>query len=912
MEKCKKEILYETFNYFASYDFLNKNDIAFILNNVDMLIDYYYMIQNDYILFLPKSYFNISKIVPYSLFCFTKNAQSDIKLKDALEEYNITLIQSEKINEFNYLLQLINRFHKNYSNNDFIENYVMKIGELLYKENKKVKYYLLTHYKCKEYYFYENLYLPYTLYKKIQLSKIVQFISLEHYAYKKNEYMLRSFSQVAEELGATKIHISYNYIKDDEKIMKLGILNKSLINKKSNKHDNNIEFDFTYSENNYINLNEFLLNGKILNENKFLLSKEDYESNIELKYLINARCRNFIEKYYTQFKSSTINNKELNIFLTLKDFNINIENQNIISETIETNLQIDFLNLLNHMNLVDGGNIYPLKEGYIYLKQIISQENIFIKYINFLKAHLHAIQNKYVYLAYNYEYIDNVMKIYHQCIELNFTESELNICVQNYWNNQSEWYHFTLLRDIILVGNDNNNDKLHFITFQYMNIFKNKYNILKKIEKYLYNIIDNVIENQITESINNYINDGYSSEEEIKREQEKLLNKKKKIEKNKANETKVKENETKIEENETKVKENETKIEENTENVEKVEENETKIGENDIILINKIQNFINNNKNSLINNLMSINDYITNIKNKLNSYSYLEDNIEISEIEQNDFINLYLKYIQYIKTSKIKNNVGESFINRSNKYDFDNNNFKQKLKNNLFQKKVIDIVIKGIKGSFYYEDGLSNNIKNIDKLNKSIENVINYYFSDELFLLQDLLLHDMFNAEKYKIIDIHKFIKELIKLLSKYYISNFNNINEKNKENKNETNKLNNKRESTIHDSIQRHMDNNSSPLIINNNKEEISILDETLNIFIKFIYKEIPKEEISEHDLKELINKNFSLNYLLTNYRKHRLFYSYDDYKKIIILLKKNIKNDLYNIKEIKEIKEIKDIKEI
>ncbi len=875
MEKCKKEILYETFNYFASYDFLNKNDVAFILNNVDMLINYYYMIQNDYILFLPKSYFNISKIVPYSLFCFTKNAQSDIKLKDALEEYNITLIQSEKINEFNYLLQLINRFHKNYPNNNFIENYVMKIGELLYKENKKIKYYLLTHYKCKEYYFYENLYLPYTLYKKIQLSKIVQFISLEHYAYKKNEYMLRSFSQVAEELGATKIHISYNYIKDDEKIMKLGILNKSLINKKSNKHDNNIEFDFTYSENNYINLNEFLLNGKILNENKFLLSKEDYESNIELKYLINARCRNFIAKYYTQFKSSTINNKELNIFLTLKDFNINIENQNIVSETIETNLQIDFLNLLNHINLVDGGNIYPLKEGYIYLKQIIYQENMFIKYINFLKAHLHAIQNKYVYLAYNYEYIDNVMKIYHQSIELNFSESELNTFVQNYWNNQSEWYHFTLFRDIILLGNDNNNDKLHFITFQYMNIFKNKYNTLKKIEKYLYNIIDLIIENQITESINNYINDGYSSEEEIKREQEKLLNKKKKVEESKES----KESEKKIEESE----ENETKVEESK--------------ENDIILINKIQDFINNNKNSLINNLMSINDYIKNIKNKLNSYSYLEDNIEISEIEQNDFINLYLKYIQYIKTSKIKNNSDESFINRSNKYDFDNNNFKQKLKNNLFQKKVIDILIKGIKGSFYYEDGLSNNIKDIDKLNKSIENVINYYFSDELFLLQDLLLHDMFNAEKYKIIDINKFIKELIKLLSKYYISNFNNINEKNKENNNETNKLNNKRESTIHDSIQRHMDSNSSPLIINNNKEEVSILDETLNIFIKFIYKEISKEEISEADLKELINKNFPLNYLLTNYRKYRLFYSYNDYIKIINVLKQK---NLFNIKEI------------
>ncbi len=860
MENCKKEILYETLHYFASYDFLTKNDIIFIINHIDIVIKYYYMINNEYILFLPKSYFHISKIIPNSLFCFVKNAQSDIKLKDALEEYNITLIQSEKINEFNYFLNLINRFHKNYPLSDFIENYIMKVGQLLHKNNPKVKYYLLTHYKSKEYYFYENLYLPYTLYKKIQLSKIVQFISLEHYAYKKNEYMLRSFSQVAEELGAIKIHISYNYIKDDEKISKLGVLNKSLINKKNDKHDNNIEFDFTYSENNYINLNEFLLNGKILNENKFLLSKEDYESNIELKYLINARCRNFIEKYYTQFKSSTINNKELNIFLTLKDFNINIESQNIISETIETNLQIDFLNLLNHINLVDGGNIYPLKEGYIYLKQLLLQEESYIKYINFLKAHLHAIQNKYVYLAYDYEYIDNVMKIYHQCIELNFNECELISYISEYWKNKSEWYHFTLLRDIILLGNDNINDKIHFVTFQYMNIFKNKYNILKKIETYLYTEIDNIIENHITESINNYINDdGYSSEEEMKREQQKLLNEKNKIKE------KIKKEENKKEIKEE-VKEDEDKEEKKS----------------DLMLMNQFNSFINNNKSTLINNLMNINDYIANIKNKLNGYTYLEDSVEINEDEENSFINLYLKYIQYIKTNTIKNNREDSFNNRNNKYDFDNNNFKQKLKNNLFQKKVINIIIKGIKGSFYYENGLSNNITNIDTLSKTIESVINYYFSDELFLLQDLLLHDMFDAEKYKIIDINKFVKELIKVLSKYYISNFNHMNEKSfKE------KKNNKNESTIHDSIQPHIDNNLSPLIIDN-KEKISILDESLNIFIKFIYKEIAKEEINEYDLKEKIKNEFSLNHLLTNYRKYRLFYSYNDYIKIIELLKK------------------------
>ena len=55
--------------------------------------------------------------------------------------------------------------------------------------------------------------------------------------------MLRSFSQIAEELGAIKIHIIHHYLKDDEKISKLGIVNKSLIQKRSNKDENQLEFE---------------------------------------------------------------------------------------------------------------------------------------------------------------------------------------------------------------------------------------------------------------------------------------------------------------------------------------------------------------------------------------------------------------------------------------------------------------------------------------------------------------------------------------------------------------------------------------------------------------------------------------------------------------------------------------------
>ncbi len=828
MEECKKKILIETFDYFSEYnDFLNKNDILFIMNHIEMFIEYYNMIHNDYILFLPKSYFYIIKQIPSCMNCFLKN-ESNTYLKTVLEEENVTLISYEKKNEFIYLMDLINRFHKKNPQNDFIENYMMKIGKILYTLNpKNNKYYLLTYYKPKEYYFYENNILPFTLYKKIKLSHIIQFISLEHYAYKKNEYMLRSFSQIAEELGAVKIHISNHYKREDEKILLLGLTDNHIKNKKEYKDKQKVEFDFEYSENNYINLNEFLLNGKILNENKFLLCKDDYESNIELKYLINARSRNFIEKYYTQFKNSTLNNKEIHIFLTLKDYHINIQNQNICSEKIETNLQIDFLNVLDHTNLIDGSNIYPLKEGYIYLKQILLKENDFRKYINFMKAHLHAIQNKYVYLAYDYEYIDEIMKIYHQSIELNFEEKEFIIYISKYWENQNEWYHFTLLRDIILLGNDNLNDKIHFVTFQYMNIFKNKYNMLKKIEDYLNSVIDEIINEHITNSINKYnLNEeDYASDEELQKDKEKIKKKEKmKVEKK-----------------------------------EEYENNE---------YLNKFNDFIHNNmKNENI-------DYITMLKNKLNNYQFLEDNVQIDDKEGDDVSSLYFKYS---KSKSIKNMMIEN-VN----YDFDIHIFKEKLKNNYFQKRIIELIIKGIKGSFYYENGISNNIKNNNELKKIINNVIKYYFQDEINILQKLVLQNMFKAKDYPIINIIVFIEEL---LNKYYNNGEIEIKIERKKERMKSIEPNNK---AIHDSIQPHIDDNSSPKIMNDDNEEICILSEVKNIFIKFIYKEITKEEIKEDDLLKKINERFTLHYLLTNYRKHRLFYTYEDYILFIKEIKK------------------------
>ncbi len=889
-EKCKKgkkekekeeKILWETLHYFSSYDFLNKNDFLFIMNHIDILIYYFYMIHNEYILFLPKVQFYIAKEVLSSsyassclLSCFVKKP-STLQLKDALEPFHITLIPSEKMHEFNYFLQFINQFHKKHPYNDFIENYISKIGEILHKTDPKVKYYLLSHYKPKEYYFYENTYHSNILYKKIQLSRIVQLISLEHYAYKKSEYMLRAFSQIAEELGAVKIHILHNYVKDDEKISKLGIVNKSLIQKRSNKDENQLEFDFTYSDHNYMNLNEFLLKNKILNENKFLLSKEEFESNIELKYLISARCKNFIEKYYTQFKSSTINNKELNILFTLKEFQMNLDHLNIISEHIETTLQIDFMNVSDHTSLIDGGNIFPLKEGYIYLKQMILHEQNFIKYVNFLKAHLHAIQNKYVYLNYDYEYIDSVMKIYHQSIELNFKENEFVEYIANYWNNNSEWYHFTLLRDMLLLGNDNINDKIHFVTFQYMTIFKNKYTMLRKVEKFLTTFIDQLMDVHISYALMMY------NEEDNDRDREREKEKDKKTE-DQANSDDGQSDDEKREE--------QLRCQKRAAQVALKNHDDTSIMQH---IDETVLNFIKNRSESK--NV----DFSKKFQNYMQGYQLFEDDEDqMSESEskskreskresenkknhyekEKEKESLYLEYTHYVK-SKSKNTSMHPYDSFHTSTDQSNHLstqlFKEKLKKSLFQKRVIDLILKGIKGSFYYENGISNNINHMEELTKIIVNVIAYYFQDEVDLLQELCFHNLFEVEKLTLIDIRLFIHNLSQMSAKYYINNYQ-YHEDHHEVKKQKYLLKN-----LHDSIQPYNDDTSSPLLLEKKKSRITILQEAQNIFTKFILDEVG--ETKRDLLITYIDKHFSLPYLLKNYRKYRLFYIYDDYQKVL-----------------------------
>ena len=590
-----------------------------------------------------------------------------------------------------------------------------------------------------------------------------------------------------------------------------------------------------------------MLYDKIMNENKFWLSKEDFESNIELKHLISSRCKNLIEQYYTQFKVHSLNSKELNIYFILKDFQIDIFHQYILSETIETSIKIDFLNILNHTHLIDGGNIYPLKEGYIYLKNILNSPNnssSHLLYIHFLKAHLYGIQNKHIYLAYDCNYIHNVMKIYHQCIELNFSESEFVDYIQKYWNLQSEWYHFIQLRDIILKGNDNDNNKLYFISFQYMNIYQNKYNMIDFFEKYLFNKIDSFILSHIHKNIESFLQNKYSLDNLIDYDSD-------------------------DEKNILKTQFNESQFKINSKNDSK----------NNTISIENIQNLLKN-KNSF---KYSLSELEKMWSSSLSNYVLFEDN-DNSNLLNNDIIQFYLDYVDFINNKK-----DDSYkYSYSNKFDI--SSFKLFLQKEKFSEKIIKLILKGIKGSFYYIHGISNNLDNIQELQKVIYDVILYYFRDEIKNLRSICTIQIAFLQKYKIIDIQDFILELIQSLLKYYLLQNNFYLNKFiiEQNKSPTN---------MHDSFQIFNKDDSSPISLTK-KENIpqidvkknTYIDDATKIFIKFLSKEIkvPNEESEKDEYQNFLKKiknEFPLDKLLLNYRKHRVFYTYENYLHFISL---------------------------
>lgn len=477
------------------------------MNMIYMLQIIYY----DYIIFLPNQYFL------QSILYWNRKG----KFLKYLEKYNIIYFPWEKKSVLLYLINLYNEFIKN--TKEDIQKLVFKdlflknnylFEERYFKDNKNFKYKIYQQLKWKEIYIQDANIEVNVFYKKIRFSNQELFLNFNQYSTKKIEYKLRSFCQIAEELGAEKIELEYTFYKNisSELYNSIKGIDMNIGIKVNKKEDNGekIHLTFEYPSNHiHINLNKYHLIHKILKENQFLISKDEFDADVELKYLIDARCTNFILKYNTQFSIESCNFIERKIFTEAHRYGIEMDSSIMENKSIQLSIYVEFYPLNDNYQIIDGTNIHVMREGFLFLMKMLNDPNYqdeqkYMKMIQFIKSHFYAIENKWIDLPYEYLFRDKILKIYKQMIEQNFQIDEILTYVEQYFKKNIGWNSFLHLRDILLKGNhDLEIDKLNFVTTQYYDIITSKKNILDNIQNFIHK--DIFIELNILYAFDDYL-----------------------------------------------------------------------------------------------------------------------------------------------------------------------------------------------------------------------------------------------------------------------------------------------------------------------------------------------------------------------------------------------------------------------
>jgi hypothetical protein len=443
---------------------------------------------------------------------FTKH-----KVLKYFDKYDILYLNYHKKDEVLEIMNLINIFIKNASENDknnFMESF----------SNNKMK-------KLKINYFLENIIELNTLYKKISFSNEEIFISFDNYIFKKMEYKLRVFCQIAERLGANVINIEYDskFANNFDASVSASIVSSAEAGgsvKNNTKNNGKINLTFSYSNFYYnLNLNKFYIYEIIKNEEKFFITNDDFNSDIDLKFLIDARCINLIEKYNTNIIINRVNEMERKIFSKVHNYGINMNYSNTKTDYVNIKISIEFLDIYKQPKCIIGNNIYVLREGFRQIVNIINEDiNIDKKAITkkkkffeekyyrrlffFLKNHVHSMSKKY-FIDEDYKDVSNIKQYFEDILMLNFTEHERDELFYEYFNinNNVVYKDFIDFRNILLFGNDSNKiDKFTFTSFQY--------HLYRTEMEYLSSYITKYIEQSYDKLLNIY-KDNYKITDEI-------------------------------------------------------------------------------------------------------------------------------------------------------------------------------------------------------------------------------------------------------------------------------------------------------------------------------------------------------------------------------------------------------------
>jgi hypothetical protein len=530
-KEWKKTIKYSVdVNKELLFDIIKSNDLA---NKI--LSNYIHFVQfkNTKI---PRNFVNIIDLIKYEYVIFLSNTYfkfSNNSLLKYFRKYDICYLNySEKNNIIDNAI-FLNNFIDNINENNL---YNFKCAINIDKSIKKIQ-------------FMDNSIFPNILYKKIHFSKEELFLPFEIYSIKNMEYKLKTFCQIAEKLGAKEIKIKYDNKINNSDSLNLGVealsSNSSISTKNIKKEEDNIDLKFDYNNYHYnLNLNKNKLYEIINEENELFITKENFNSDIDLKFLIDARCINLINDYHTNIIINHVNSLERKISIKAKSFglNIGINQDRNFSNSIDINVK--FINIYDNPDCIDGSNIYCKKEGFIHLKNIIdiSLKKIDVNDVNDVNDAKDAkddtkIKDIYFkinnYLLSSLKY-DNIQKKeitklseytnltdYYNDIMSNFTEREIKELYYLYFNKDMSYDNFVKFKGIIISGSKYleifnspdknkylieeesktlfdkifNNDliiRLHFYSYQYHEILELKKHFSKLIEYELQCIIKEI------------------------------------------------------------------------------------------------------------------------------------------------------------------------------------------------------------------------------------------------------------------------------------------------------------------------------------------------------------------------------------------------------------------------------------
>ena len=398
--------------------------------------------------------------------------------------------------------------------------------------------------KIKMIYFLEHVIEPNTLYKKISFAQEELFMSFDNYLIKKMEYKLRTFCQIAEKLGAEEIKIKYDSSQDNKSTINVDFSipgGGSIGGSSSEQHTQNNKVDLMFKYSNYqhnLNLNKYYIIELVENENDFFISKEEFHSDIDLKFLIDARCLNLIELYNTKIIINRTNQLEKKLFLKAQSYGLSLGSLTTTNDSVSLNISIKFIDIYKKPDCINGANVFVYRQGFWHLINIIKQETLNInndynyeknninniekekhekerkekeikiygKLNNYLEAQLIGLEKKQYNIESTYNKDQNLIKTYNDIIKLNFISQDLiNQLFYNFFNTNLVYNHYKLFRDIVIGCYKNikhiifkdeydNINKLCFISIQYHKILHCNLKIYNKITDYTTRIYNKIID----------------------------------------------------------------------------------------------------------------------------------------------------------------------------------------------------------------------------------------------------------------------------------------------------------------------------------------------------------------------------------------------------------------------------------